>query len=87
MNFSPLGAVFVGYGLGIMQFAEGPSKVLFAIPMLVGMFFIGIDLFRDEREERKKRKIRDVKKIIEDLRKDKQAMKDLNKWIKEMEGR
>lgn len=55
INFSPLGAVFVGYGLGIMQFADESSRILFAIPMLIGMFFIGIDLFREEKKEKKKK--------------------------------
>jgi hypothetical protein len=89
-----LGAVFVGYGLGIMQFAENPNtRIYFAIPMLLGMVLIGIDLIREERQtkvkkltkKKEEKKIRKVKEIIQDLRNDKEAMKDLDKWLKEME--
>lgn len=46
-----LGLLFLGYGLGILQFAEpNETKILFVIPMILGLIILGIEMFRNKKQ-------------------------------------
>ena len=55
--------------------------VLTSLFLIIGVWGI-IDSWKEKKQDEK---IRTVKEIITELRNDKEAMKKLNKWMKEME--